>query len=367
MENLLSIEQYINKNNIQISYDDPNFVDIWIPLKDNKEILITNNLLIFLGFTNDKFNKYWFNEKSFFIEMLKNNNIKYQEINFKNPKVKFYDYIQNEIKNSPPRILQFKQWLLLSIEDFKNVIMLLNNPQAKKYYIQLETLYFNYFQYTKDYHLNVKQHEINKLKQQNEQLQALNINMKKFINYKKNQNEYIYIATSINYAKKNYFKVGKSENLINELSKINLYRKNRDHFYICYYERVIDTDRTEKLIFNLLKNFIDKRQEMIIIHYTPLLNIVKLVIRNINEPYEYINKLIKIKNISNIKYNIIPKKLKITNESIIQNDLKNEFLKIIDEYTENNDLKIDKKKILQKFNMNDNEKKFAKLKFNNII
>lgn len=181
------------------------------------------------------------------------------------------------------------------------------------------------------------------------------MNMKNFIDNVKerNKNGYIYIATSKRYAQINNFKVGKSENLISRQSQFNSSHNEDDLFYICYYEKVFDMNKTEKLIHDLLDDFRDKKgKEIFVLHYTPLLEIVKLVIKNINEPYDYINNLIKnrLTEIYNLRP-VIPPKLEIDNQTIIINELREKIIKLLDECIQNNNLNITRKELLDKLNI----------------
>ena len=74
-----------------------------------------------------------------------------------------------------------------------------------------------------EYKLNVQLQKIqesnNKLQEENNLLKVNNKTLKNFVdNVKtKNKNSYIYIATSKQYANQNAFKIGKSDNLKNQL------------------------------------------------------------------------------------------------------------------------------------------------------
>lgn len=77
----------------------------------------------------------------------------------------------------------------------------------------------------------------------------------------KNKNGYIYISTSKSYARINNFKLGKTENLIGRLSSFNTSQNSQDLCYICFYEKVFDVSRVEKLLHSLLEDFVDNKDK----------------------------------------------------------------------------------------------------------
>jgi len=91
LQAILTIDEYIIKNNLILSNNDI-FLELWIPLFNKKEILITEKLLEFMGFCDNNntcgknarvINRYKLHN---FIEFLKNNDIKFEQIDYKNKK-----------------------------------------------------------------------------------------------------------------------------------------------------------------------------------------------------------------------------------------------------------------------------------------
>ncbi|CCU55453.1 N1R/p28-like protein [Adoxophyes honmai entomopoxvirus 'L'] len=351
----MDIFAFIKHNGYDIS--ERWFSDIWYPLFEEKDILITNDILTFI---------YYFPEgaspppemfkgfKKNLIDSLNNYNIKFAEIDYKNEYAYNNIKLQNEIKSVSPNNILRKKWIILTVDNFKLLIMRLNTKSAnriREYYLMIESLLYKYINYTN----NIKIKELSKLKEENLNLQRFNMNMKNFIdNVKdKNKNGFIYIATSTRYASINNFKIGKTDNLLTRLSNFNSSRNDQDLFYICYYDKVYDMAKTEKLIHDLLNDFRDKKgKEIFILHYIPLIEIVKLVIKNINEPYDYINNLIKnrLSEIYNLRP-VIPEKLNINNEEIQFNEIKDKIINILDNYIKNNNLNISRIDLLNKLNI----------------
>lgn len=207
--------------------------------------------------------------------------------------------------------------------------------EIKQCYINLEEIYHDYSKSINGYNnksnklqLNIQEKEKeediseleesfnNQLKIKEEQLNNLelsNKNMNNFVNKVKihEKNGYIYIATSKKYAEKNSFKIGRTDNLKNRLSQFNTSRNLQDLFYFCYHEQVYDVNKVENLIHTLLENFREKKsKEIFVIHYTYLIELITLVVKNVNEPFECINDLMKNKldEMYNLK-SFIPKPL----------------------------------------------------------
>ena len=94
---------------------------------------------------------------------------------------------------------------------------------------------------------------------------------------------------------------------------------------------------------------------MFILHYKYLLNLVELVIKNINEPYDYLNKLIKTELLS--MYDLkpfIPKELNIDN--LIIYELIKQILLLLDECIETNNLTLSRKDLITKLNLEETNK-----------
>ncbi|CCU56117.1 N1R/p28-like protein [Choristoneura rosaceana entomopoxvirus 'L'] len=357
---LMDIFTFIKYNDYNINLGSW-FKDIWYPLFEEKDILITNDILSFI---------YYFPEgglpppeiykgfKKNLIDSLNNYNIKYIEIDYKHEFIINNEKTINEIKIIKSNNLSRKRWIILSVENFKLMIMRLNTKSAhhiREYYLLLETILYKYIKYVNNFNNIIKNNELMKLKEENSNLQRFNMNMKNFIDNvkEKNKNGYIYIATSTRYAQINNFKLGHTNDLYSRQSNFNSSHIEQDMFYICFFDKVFDMHKTEKLLHEILDDFRDKKnKEMFVIHYTYLLDIVKLTIKNINEPFDYINNLIK--NRLSEMYNLkpyIPEKININNDEIRLNELKQKIINILDEYIKNNNIKISRIDLLNKLDI----------------
>jgi len=129
-----------------------------------------------------------------------------------------------------------------------------------------------------------------------EQLERVQFQMQNFITNVKirTQTEYIYIATTSQYAFNNNFKIGHTVNLVSRLSNYNTGRAVNDKFYYCYTKRVYEAQKLDKLLHDLLIEFKeDKQKENVIMHFSYLEKIIEFVSENFNESFEYLNEFIK--------------------------------------------------------------------------
>ncbi|CCU55444.1 N1R/p28-like protein [Adoxophyes honmai entomopoxvirus 'L'] len=424
---LMNIFEFMNENNLILS-DNKYFLDIWIPLKDKKEILITDNLLEFMGFINDDIlrgkdcHAIIRDKRRRYLNFLKENNIDYEEINYINKKSKNYEYIENEIKQILPQNLSRKKWIILNIDEFKESIMLLNNSKSKEvrtYYIRLEKIFYSYIEYTKDYYINLerckslykedinnnmlkqledsKNKEILQLKLEKEKAERRSLRLKdKFIEEKKLKSEQtIYISTSKSYSAQNRYKVGGVDNnnlLKHRLSTYNARSAEGDEWYYTFIKNINNYKQFESRFWSVLNSFRDKKdKEIIILYYNDLLEIFNFIADNYDKDINYFNDKVRIfidnidndkfyipepfnvelVNICSIKNGKVDNKLIIASKEIIVKEIKDYFKTKI----ESNELEIKRKDVNDfidkkyKYNKRDlwTLTKEVKSIFNNII
>ncbi|CCV02198.1 hypothetical protein IIV30_003L [Invertebrate iridescent virus 30] len=112
----------------------------------NNKIYVEAMLFEWLGYDGIENKK-----KQTFIKLLENNNIEYQEIDYKDPLIKYFIEIQEEIETMRKVDLPRKRWLIMEPKDFKEAIMCLTTKRSKeirKYYLLLEELIQLYGTYT---------------------------------------------------------------------------------------------------------------------------------------------------------------------------------------------------------------------------
>ncbi|BAO49372.1 MTG-like gene family protein [Alphaentomopoxvirus acuprea] len=399
---LLNIFEFINSNNYILDLGNW-FYDIWIPLFDKKDILITNNILDFLGFSNGgvlngtggEFRQ----QKKNYIKFLNKNNLEYKEIKYDNEIINQYEYIQNDIKNLEPRHLVQKTWILLNVENFKESIMLINTKcckQIRKYYIILEKILYDYSKYITEYNfkqekivyniksieskyiienknneiLKIKNESEKQLQQKQKEIELANkrsLRIKNYLNnvsFKDIKNEYIYIATTKQYAANNLFKIGSTTRICKRIKDYQTGRHPDDEYYYCVIKSCYNSKDLDKHINNILSMFLSKKnKELYCLHYNSLLDLVNFIIDNYDNSIEYVNNFIKNKLENVILLDpVIPEPIKINNISYtvgnnVENidELKELLNEILTSFIIQNKFNISRQELLSSLNLNINK------------
>ncbi|XP_057321657.1 uncharacterized protein LOC130665340 [Microplitis mediator] len=317
---------FIKNNNFNLVINDI-FIILWIALEKSSSVCIYSYVLRFMGFDgkNSQFN--YSKQRAEFVTFLKNNEINY------------------EPKNAH---------IYLTIDNFKNCVMLLNNCKAKevkKYYIEFERTFNWYKNYTAELEkqelqnkndellkqnqeseekLNEKETEVNELIRMTNGMDNVIKNIKM-----RNKDGYIYIATTKRYAEENLFKIGFSDNLKARLTALNTGKISAERFYYSYYKKAFNVRKVEKMIHDVLEDFRDSsKNEFFKLHYTFLSEIVNLVIKNINEPYEYVNDIIKhrLKEVYELRVVVPPEMPVVENNGLSELNFVDAFTKLIGVY-----------------------------------
>ncbi|AAC97760.1 ORF MSV199 MTG motif gene family protein [Melanoplus sanguinipes entomopoxvirus] len=151
---MLNIFEFIEQNNFEINLGSW-FNEIWLPLFNKTELLITLNILHFIHYGTSKSvldgntTLNYRELKRDFEKILNNNKIKYKKIKYEeivNNK-NYYELVKNEIKNITPNNLNKSTWFILDVLQFKMLIMRLSTNVAKEiceYYVTLENILHKY-------------------------------------------------------------------------------------------------------------------------------------------------------------------------------------------------------------------------------
>ncbi|CCU56120.1 N1R/p28-like protein [Choristoneura rosaceana entomopoxvirus 'L'] len=401
---LMDIFTFINNNNYDFKLGDW-FTDIWYPLFDKKDIIITNKILYFIhygisgGDDHPPLDKYKIIRKDL-EKILKNYNIEYNKIKYYRNIDKEYDSLIIEIESITSNNIIQKSWIRLSVRNFKKLILRLRTKVAdeiRDYYITLEEILYDYAKHINNYNNILKNKEIIQLKLEKEKAERRSLRLKeKFIEEKKHKlDQIIYISTSKSYAAQNRFKVGGVDNnnlLKPRLSTYNSRSAEGDEWYYTYIKKVNNYKQFESRFWSVMSSFRDKKdKEILILYYNDLIDIFNFIADNYNEDIDYFNKNVKIfidnidndkfyvpepfnielVNICSIKNGKVDNKLIIATKEIIIDEIKDYFkIKI-----ESNELEIKRKDINDyidkkyKFNKRDlwSISKEVKAIFNNII
>ncbi|XP_057339815.1 uncharacterized protein LOC130677186 [Microplitis mediator] len=341
------------------------FITLWTAL-EKKRVYIDSLLLKFMGFDDINFEFNFDKQLSKFVEFLKTN-----EIDHKREEVSSNEFEKNV--SSP---------IFLTVDNFKYCIMLLNNCRAKEvknYYIKLERIFDCYKNYIAKLEIHKLRNENRELLKQNQELKKKFNEIEPQLNEKETQlnekntqlNEpirinssiatvldnikmpnpdgYIYIATTIQYARQNIFKIGFTVDLNTRLSGLNTGKISTDRLYYSYYKKTFNVRKIEKMIHNLLVDYRDSpKNEFFKLHYTYLSEIVKFVINNTHKPYEQITDFVKdkLKDVYNLRP-IVPPEMPIPNyNGLSESEIINTFTKIIIHYGDSQVYEIKWKKLV---------------------
>jgi len=190
----------------------------WENIEDDKWIYINNDMLIYIGYANNDINS----SKRKYLNILKGNfeeNNDYKLLNL------------NEFKQNskcPTGHLEYKElnthnkvkYLIVSPDCFKQSLMMIRTEKAKeirKYYTELEKIFRFYILYQNKYQeLKVETHKL-QLQEAENILKLKDLKLEEEINKNKILHnrmittqllefiEYIYVITTINYAKESIF------------------------------------------------------------------------------------------------------------------------------------------------------------------
>lgn len=286
-----NIFDFIKENNYSINLD-LCFNDIWMSLFEEKELILTNNIIKFLyyGINSD------LNLDIDFINLKKNlkddliqHNIEYSIITYKyiQNNLLYQKKIEEEIKSLSSETLIQNTWIILSIKNFKKFIMNINNSvsnEIRNYYITIEELFYDYSKYL----FKIKEQENQNLKKKFDLSKGLII-QKMIIN----PTQIFYIATSYFYSQQNIFKIGGLESIENKKSRAITYNSERpknDAFYYIALFQCHDYKLVEHFISSYLLNFkLKDKKELYRINFNDLNNIVFMIINQLNEYVSFFN------------------------------------------------------------------------------
>jgi len=329
-KSMWTIQEFIKETDYEI---DSFIIDkFWNNMHEDFDIYIDDSIINWMGYTGQRFKV-----RQNFNKLLSNftENKDYQILS-NDGYGKFYDTLEGIIKNIYPPAEYGKgkyqtKHILVKPDTFREIMMMLNTKKAgdiRKYYLSLEKLLKKYSMYQQKHRekqlayekqlqtqllllskeqleqqkkREIKQQvkhkaELEKEKARTEEAKKRNIQITNFIaNVRiRENNSFIYIATTKQYAINNQFKVGKADNLKSRLSTYNTGRPDGDQYY---YAWVIPCHKS-KLLENRLKSILtdwkdNKHKEMYVMHYKYLQKIVEFICNNYTKEIEGINNFIR--------------------------------------------------------------------------
>ncbi len=270
----LTIQEFIAERNFDI---DNIYVDkFWSSISDEKWIYIGNEMLSWMGYEAVNNQRAL---KQRYLELLNGHfaiNADYKHLTateFRDLYVSPDQYIEMPTDvNHHNRTMH----IIVSPDCFKAALMLMNTDRAKQirmYYIQLEKVFKAYMKYcneVKDAQIVSAYEELKEAKASSDQFKMM---LMKKSEYKMDQ--YVYVASSYNYAKKNIFKIGMTRHLEKRMTGYQTGRSLDDKFAYLYIIKCVDAKTLEQTILSRLDNFrYEDNRELVQIHFDTLISII---------------------------------------------------------------------------------------------
>lgn len=110
----------------------------------------------------------------------------------------------------------------------------------------------------------------------------------------RSKNEWIYVATTRQYAAQNFFKVGCTTRLKKRLASYQTGRPAQDKFYYCYKKKVHNGSKHEILIQHTLSQFKERNnREMYVMHFDDLVDLIDQISDGYENSEEYFQNWVK--------------------------------------------------------------------------
>ena len=286
----LTIQEFIEQNDIQV---DQLYVDkFWSNISEDKWLYIGNNMLEWIGYQSNNYEN-----KKHYNEVLSSNFIENEDYRFINTSEMKNLYVMPDHNIELPTQItggNRTKHLIASPDCFKESLMMMNTQRAKqirKYYVQIEKVFRQYMKYSDECNkmrLQQTRKELEAAKKSSEAFKMMIINNASF-----KCDQYVYIATSRNYAKQNVFKVGMTKLLEKRMGGYQTGRISDDKFSYVYLMKCVDAKAIEQLIFTRLKPFsYEDSRELFQIHFETLKDILRVFETFEHESLGTINNLL---------------------------------------------------------------------------
>lgn len=183
------------------------------------------------------------------------------------------------------------------------------NKDIRAYYIKVEKLasvMCDYIHHLQTYNFKLQEKLFQRTIEKNERALAIKdkviksekaktLHMKNFITNAglKSKNEWIYIATTKQYAANNHFKIGSTRRLAARISTYQTGRAEEDNMYYCWIFKCHNAAKLDVAIKEALSMFLEnKTKEMYVLHYDYLEDLVHHICTNYTTFMDYINEFV---------------------------------------------------------------------------
>lgn len=288
---IVSFETFIELNDYKLDIQSSWYKEIWSGMVDEKwRVHVSPSLLEWMGYEGKEKE-----QKKSFKKLVERNSIPFEEIYYDDLRVQNYPSILEELHNMVlDHNTKRKKFMVMSVDDFKEVVMMLNTKVAskvRKYYIHLEKAVWRYQKYmnnVKNTQLQEKSTEVKKLTMTlRSESQKHKEQLKKVLEFshatrKVEPLEYIYICTTEKYQKQNKFKVGgvgSFDLLKSRLSNYNSGKSKSDSHFFVFVEKTVSYRAIEHTLKGLLSGFREQQEkELYLMHYDWLEKFVKDIV-----------------------------------------------------------------------------------------
>ncbi len=280
----MSIVEFMQQESVNI---DHLYIDkFWDSIENNKWIYVGVDMLEWLGYDASikRDNKRYYHDM---IKGLFKEGTQYKVLTISEIK-KLQQSETQDIKL--PAVIKEgnkSKHIIISPRCFKESLMMMNTDRAKQvrhYYIQLEEVYKEYMKY----YVNSINTALKESKKSADTFKMMILNKSTYM-----ADQYVYIATTKSYAKKNIFKVGCTTRLEKRMSGYQTGRSSDDKYCYVYLMKCVDSRAMEQLIFTRLKQFAHEgSKELFQIHFETLKSIIDTFAQFEMESVDTLNSIV---------------------------------------------------------------------------
>lgn len=282
---MISFIEFIQQQSID-DIDELSIDKFWGSIKDDKWIYVGLEMLEWIGYNsvNKHDNKRHYHDM---ISKICKEGEDYKVLTI--AEIKRLQEIGSANVNIPEEITEGNRskHIIIDPDSFKESLMMINTNRAKqvrKYYVRLERVYKQYVEYC----LNAANTQIEESKKSADTFKMMILNKSTYM-----ADQYVYIATTRSYAKKNIFKVGCTTRLEKRMSGYQTGRSSDDKYCYVYLMKCVDSRAMEQLIFTRLKQFAhEDNKELFQIHLETLKSIIDTFARFEMESVDTLNRIV---------------------------------------------------------------------------
>jgi hypothetical protein len=307
---LLSVKELLS----QVKYDiNDLYIDkFWNNIHNNKDIYLDEELINWFEYKDITKGK----EK--IVNLLKKHHIIDEEYKILNNDEYRYLIESDNTFHSPLKgewnFGNVTKHIIMNSDCFKNICMLVKTKKSKdirSYYIRLENIFKFYLEYQNLHQKKILEDKEKELENKQIELEKTKdkvMDMERDFKHKELEvNEFIYIATNVNYHKQNVYKIGKSNRLNKREKQFNTFFINGQKMHYIYIFQCHNSRVLEQLLFTCLSNYkYNTVNELFNINLCKLYKMVYNICCKYNSIINFSNTELFDSNIDQILLNDVP-------------------------------------------------------------